>query len=116
MIEDRNSPSKQRHTGKRVYERWEALIIRYGQRDANRQLIDLLWWARDFEITQIEILISKAMELGCYQVESIKGLMRQQTTTTVIEPLAKELLGNLTYYDRPKSTTDTCNQLLRGQT
>ena len=94
---------------------WEALIIRYGQHDANRQLIDLLWWARDFEITQIEILISKAMELGCYQAESIKGLMRQQTTTTVIEPLAKELLGSLASYDRPKSTTDNYNQLLRGQ-
>jgi transposase len=96
-----------------VFEKyWQALITKYGQNDGNRQLVDLLFWAQDFELAQIEKLIAKAMELGCYQLESIQVLMRQQTSAIVPTPLSKELLGNLSYYDRPKSGVDNYNLLL----
>jgi transposase len=91
---------------------WQELIVRYGQSDANRQLVNLLWWARDFELTQIENLIAKARELGCYQLDSIQSLMRQQNTSFTAEPLDAKLLGELTRYERPKSDVAEYNLLL----
>jgi transposase len=91
---------------------WQKLITKYGQTDANKQLIDLLWWGRDLEAGQLEMLVTKAMSYGCYQVESIKILMRHQTPALLSEPLDKELLGELTRYERPKGEIGNYDQLL----
>lgn len=91
---------------------WQELIIRYGQNDANRQLVNFLWWAHDFESTRIEKLVAQAMGLGCYHLEGIQVLMRQQTGSLLPEPLSKELLGKLTQYERPKDGVNNYNLLL----
>ena len=93
-------------------EYWQTLITKYGQHDANRQLVDLLLWSQDFESDQVVALITKAMTIGCYQAEGIQALMRQQNAPVTAEPLAQKLLGNLIQYDRPKSTVTNYNQLL----
>lgn len=101
-----------------VFERyWQELILRYGKNDANRQLVDLLWWARELEFKKIEELISTAMNLGCYQFESLKTLMRQQLALNVsdTEPLNYDLLGKLTSYNRTKSNVTSYNLLLTIQ-
>lgn len=95
-------------------EYWQALILRYKANDANRQLVDFLLWAKDFDLREIEDLVAKAMSLGCYQLESIKTLMRQQQCQGQVEPLGAELLGGLKYYDRPKQGTSGYNALLAG--
>lgn len=95
---------------------WHALIVKYGKHDANKQLVDLLWWARDYANDTIEKLLIKAMQLGCYQVDSIKALMRQQTTAAKVEPLDAELLGNLICYDRPESNISNYDLLLGART
>lgn len=98
-------------------EYWQELIIRYGKSDANRQLVDLLWWARELEMKEIEQLIATAMRLGCYQFESLRTLMRQQLSLAVsnIEPLSKDYLGQLSLYDRPASKIASYNLLLKGE-
>jgi transposase len=94
---------------------WQALISRYGQPDANRQMIDLLWWARDFEAEYIEKIIAMAMELGCYQFESIQALTRQQNTFDVpAMPLDTKCLGDLTCYERPVVNIEHYDSLLTG--
>lgn len=99
-------------------EYWKELILRYGENDANRQLVDLLWWARDLEIEKIEQLIFAAMRLGCYQFESLKTLMRQQLSLNVsdTEPLDYDSLGKLTSYNRTKSDVVSYNLLLTKRT
>jgi transposase len=97
-----------------VFEKyWQGLIAKYGTSDANRQLVHLLWWARDFELTQVERLIATAMEIGCYQLESIQSLMRQQMNNAEpAVPLSDELLGELTRYNRPKNGIEQYDLLL----
>ena len=91
---------------------WQALIDKYGQHDANKQLVDLLWWARDYTGSTIEKLLINAMQLGCYQLESIQALMRQQTTSSKSAPLDAALLGALICYDRPESNVSNYDLLL----
>lgn len=93
---------------------WKVLILKYGQQYANRQLVDFLLWARDFELVEIVNVITKAMEIGCYEIGSIKTIMRQQNSSTDFEPLDKNMLGLLSCYDRPKSDVNSYNQLLSG--
>jgi hypothetical protein len=73
---------------------WQALTDKYGQHDANKQLVDFLWWAKDYAKNAIEKLLAVAMELGCYQLESI------------------QILGDLTCYERPKGNVNNYNLLL----
>jgi transposase len=91
---------------------WQELIVRYGQNEANRQLINLLLWAQDFELSQVEQLITNAMSLGCYQLESIQSLLRQQNAPIASTPLDVAPLGELTRYERPISGVDNYNVLL----
>lgn len=100
-----------------IFERyWQALITRYGANDANRQLVDFLWWARDFELAQVEKLIVTTMEIGCYQLESIQALMRQQMNNAEPEnPLPNELLGELICYNRAKGNIKQYDLLLGRQ-
>ena len=93
---------------------WQELIIRYGKSDANKQLIDFLLWAQEFDLRHIENLIAKAMSLGCYQLDSIKTLMRQQNDLCVTQPLSENLLGELKRYDRPIESVNNYNMLLVG--
>ena len=95
---------------------WQALIHKYGQHDANKQLVELLWWARDYAGETIEKLIIQAMQLGCYQLESIKVLMRHQTSSNEYIPLNENLLGDLIAYDRPKSDVTDYDLLLGAKT
>ncbi|MHA1988852.1 MAG: IS21 family transposase [Promethearchaeota archaeon] len=96
-----------------VFEKyWQELIVRYGQHEANQQLINVLLWAQDFELSQIEQLIINAMSLGCYQLESIQSLLRQQNAPIASAPLDTTLLGELTRYERPTSGVDDYNVLL----
>jgi transposase len=105
-----------RNNGKWPFEKyWQELINRYGQTDASRQLIALLFWAQDFECTQIEKLIATAMDLGCYQLESVQALMRQSVTPEPITNLDAKLLGALTCYDRPKGDVGHYDVLLGVQ-
>lgn len=93
---------------------WQELILRYGKSDANKQLIDFLLWAQNFDLHDIENLITTAMELGCYQPESVKTLMRKQNDSCFIEPLDRNLLGELKRYDRPTEGVNNYNALLIG--
>lgn len=95
---------------------WQALIDKYGQHDANKQLVDLLWWARDYAGDTIEKLLINAMQLGCYQLASIQALMRQQTASAKSAPLDAKLLGDLICYNRPKSNVSNYDLLLGAQT
>ena len=52
------------------------------------------------------------MQLGCYQLESIQALMRQQTTSSKSAPLDAALLGALICYDRPESNVSNYDLLL----
>lgn len=107
-----------RKTGKwpNIFEQyWQALIDKYGQHDANKQLVDLLWWAKDYAGDTIEQLLVNAMQLGCYQLESIQALMRQQTASARPIPLDAELLGDLVCYDRPKGNLSDYDLLLGAQ-
>jgi transposase len=93
---------------------WQELIVRYGKSDANKQLIDFLLWAQDFDLHNIENLIATAMDLGCYQLESIKTLMRKQDDSCFVEPLDGSSLGELKRYDRPIEGVNNYNVLLAG--
>jgi hypothetical protein len=91
---------------------WQALIDKYGRHDANKQLVDLLWWAKDYPRNAIEGILAVGMELGCYQLESIKTLMRQQTASVYSVPLDDKILGNLICYERPKGNVNNYDLLL----
>jgi len=93
---------------------WQELITRYGKSDANKQLINFLLWAQNFDLHDIENLIVTAMDLGCYQLESVKTLMRKQDESCFVEPLSKSLLGELTRYNRPMEGVNNYNALLVG--
>jgi hypothetical protein len=54
------------------------------------------------------------MELGCYQPESVKTLIRKQNDSCFIEPLDRNLLGELKRYDRPTEGINNYNALLIG--
>lgn len=95
---------------------WQELILRYGKSDANKQLIDFLLWAQDFDLHDIENLITTAMDLGCYQPESVKTLMRKQNDSCFVEPLDENSLGELKRYNRPTEGVNNYNVLLIGGT
>lgn len=95
---------------------WQELITKYGAHDANKQLVNFLWWARDFELAEVEKLITTAMDIGCYHIESIQSLMRQQINNTEPAiPLSDELLGELTQYNRPKDGIEQYDLLLEAR-
>jgi hypothetical protein len=52
------------------------------------------------------------MDLGCYQLESIKTLMRKQDDSYFVEPLDRSSLGELKRYDRPTEGINNYNVLL----
>ena len=93
---------------------WQELISRYGKSDANKQLIDFLLWAQNFDLHDIENLIATAMDLGCCQPESVKTLMRKQNDSRFADPLNESLLGDLKHYDRPMEGINNYNVLLTG--
>lgn len=93
---------------------WQELITRYGKNDANKQLIDFLLWAQHFDLAQIENLVTEAVGLGCYPLESVKTLMRQQVDLSYTKQLDDNLLGELKRYNRPKESIIGYNVLLTG--
>lgn len=93
---------------------WQELITRYGKSDANKQLINFLLWAQDFDLHDIKNLIETAMDLGCYQLESVKTLMRKQDDSYFAKPLDRNSLGELKLYDRPVEGVNNYNVLLTG--
>lgn len=92
---------------------WQNLITKYGKNKANKQLVDFLWWAQDFELKDIENLLNNALDIGCYHLESIQSLMRYKNNNcNQAIPLSSELLGELVRYDRPKEGIKEYDQLL----
>ena len=54
------------------------------------------------------------MDLGCYQLESVKTLMRKQDDSCSVVPLDVNSLGELKCYDRPVEGVNNYNVLLTG--
>lgn len=93
---------------------WQQLISQKDKNQANKDMVDFLWWARDFELTQVTDVLEACLQCGCHQLEAIKLLMRQQQEVPYAAQLEVSALGQLVQYERPMSTVNHYDQLLSG--
>jgi transposase len=92
---------------------WKALLEKHPSQEANRLFIEFLFWAQDFTSQAVCAVLSCALEKGCYALDAIKVLMRQQQDAS--NPPAKlpqESLGSLVRYERPDACVHHYDQLL----
>lgn len=97
------SQSRAQHQWPVVYDQyWQQLITHYGQSEGNRQMVEWLWWARDFDRAAVTAVLEQALTLGCYPLSTIQCLMRQRQGAPEPAPkLTVEALGHLIRYERP---------------
>lgn len=92
---------------------WQALQARFELHQANRHMVDFLWWAKDFQHDDIEIMMGIALECGSIELDAIKLLMRQhlhpQSAATSLE---QHMLGHLQQYERPLSGVGEYDNLI----
>lgn len=91
---------------------WQQRIAQAGQQQANQDVVALLWWARDFDLTEVTAVLEESLRCGCYALEGIKLLMRRRHEVAQPAPLDKATLGQLARYERPPSTVTHYDQLL----
>jgi len=98
----------------KIYDQyWQALLTHNDKHDANRLLVNFLWWARDFKFEAIHCVLIQALESGCYQLDAIKVLMRAHLTQpNKVPPLSQDMLGALTNYERPIGCINQYDSLL----
>ncbi len=97
-----------------VYDQyWQKLKDHDGHSEGNRKMVDWLWWAREFELSESSALLEQALDLGCYSLESIQCLKRhrREVSTSSVQ-LSLDLLGDLVRYERPMSTVNHYDSLL----
>lgn len=94
---------KEQQKWPKIYEQyWQALIEKHGKDQANRLLVDFLWWAKDYELSQVIKVLQQAMGCGPLPLDALKLLMRQtQYQETAAPELASETLGELARFERP---------------
>lgn len=94
-------------------EYWSALRNRFELHQANRHMVDFLWWAKDFHFDDIKMLIGKALDCGSIGLDAIKLLMRQHLHPQSTEKsLDQQTLGQLQRYDRPLTGVGEYDNLL----
>lgn len=109
--------AKQADRWPNVYDQyWAALTARYETSEANRRLVDWLWWARDLPTATRVSLLENALHYGSLTLEAIQLLQRQRTATNAPQPLDVTRLGSLARYDRPPSQVTHYDQLLTEAT
>lgn len=93
---------------------WQQLISQKDQNRANKEMVDFLWWARDFELTQVTSVLEECLQCGCHQLDAIKLIMRQRQEAPHTTQLEVSGLGELIQFERPMSTVNHYDQLLMG--
>ena len=92
---------------------WQALLGQYDKTDANRLFVDFLWWARDFNCSAVESVLSQTLTLGSYELDAIKLLMRRYLNKPQeTDKLSLEDLGELACYERPIGSIGQYDSLL----
>lgn len=97
---------------------WQQLILQYGQTRANHEIVTFLWWAREFELTEVVEVLEACLRCGCCQLDAIKLTMRRRHQEPIsIAQLDVASLGQLARYERPMSSITPYDQLLKvGET
>jgi transposase len=95
---------------------WHTLTERLGAAPANVQMVEFLWFARDYPADVILSSLSQALHLGSCELDSLKLLVRQKQMPIHAASLSPESLGTLQQYERPPSTLDHYDHLLPRRT
>jgi transposase len=93
---------------------WQQLMSQKDRNEANREMVNFLWWAKDFELTQVASVLEECLQCGCYQLDAVKLIMRQREEAPHVTQLEVSSLGQLVQYERPMSTVNHYDQLLTG--
>jgi transposase len=108
--------ARQKNNWPQVYdEYWQALQSKNEKTDANRLFVDFLWWARDFNFTDIEFVLKKTSDIGGHTLDAIKLLMRNHLNKPIeINKLSPEVIGELINYERPVGSISQYDTLLNA--
>jgi hypothetical protein len=89
---------------------WKILNERHGKQDGTRAMIELIMLGRKHGYPELEQAVSKALDLGCFDVGAVRLLLHTES------PKSRESLeiGALSCYDRPQPHLDEYDQLLRN--
>ena len=89
---------------------WKILNERHGKPDGTRAMIELIMLGRKHGYPELEQAVSKALDLGCFDVGAVRLLLHTES------PKSRESLeiGALSCYDRPQPHLDEYDQLLRN--
>lgn len=93
---------------------WQLLSLNLPSHEANKLFVDFLWWARDFNWEEIEIVLEEAIACGNYRVEVLQIFMRRLQSDNKIPKLQVKDLGQLIYYERPTKGVQHYDALLQG--
>jgi transposase len=93
---------------------WQLLSSHLPAQEANKLLVDFLWWARDFSWEEIEIVLEEAIACGSYRVEVLQLFMRRLQSDISIARLEAKDLGKLIHYERPTKGIAHYDTLLTG--
>lgn len=92
---------------------WRALKKRYPDHQANRAMVDMLWWARAFAQVDVNTTLEQALACGSLSLDTLRVLMRQhQKPDTKMMPLYWETHHPLYQYNRPLSKVKQYDRLL----
>jgi hypothetical protein len=92
---------------------WKALRDRFELHQANRIMVDFLWWARDFCLDDLTMIMRQALNSSSIELDAIKMLMRQYLYPQLDEnKLDEHVLGHLKQYDRPRVGVSEYDYLL----
>ena len=82
---------------------WEMLKQRRGQQPGTRAMIEVLLLGRQYGYPQLQVVIEKALDMNCFDVEAVRLLLdaernRKRELRETVE------VGALRVYDRPQPT------------
>lgn len=94
---------------------WQLLSMHMEANEANQLFVDFLWWARDFSLEEIEIVVEEALACGCYRLDVLQLFMRRlRADNPTIAKLQAKDLGRLIFFERPIKGVQEYDALLRG--
>jgi transposase len=106
--------ARQKNKWPQIYDQyWQQLIKKHDKTDANRLFVDFLWWAREFNINEVGVILKQGLTIGGYDLDALKLLMRNHLNTpAAITKLDLNDLGKLACYERPIGSIGQYDSLL----
>jgi transposase len=94
-------------------ELWSALRVRWGESEADRQMVDVLMLCREHGPATVEMAVRRVLAAGALDGRAV-GVLARRTTPAVPAPHLDGLEARLTAHDRPEPDLAGYDQLIGG--